>query len=196
MATITVVNHMSLDGVMPAPAGADEDRRGGFEHGGWAVANADEVMIREMTKGSASGRGSLLLGRRTYEHMAANWPHAPADNPFTQAINAQRKYVASRTLSAPLEWNAQLLEGDAAEAVAALKRDLDENLTVLGSGELVEALMPHGLIDGWVLQIHPIVLGTGRRLFPARGTLASLRLLDSVTTTTGVIIARYEPKAA
>jgi dihydrofolate reductase len=195
MARITVVNHVTLDGVMQAPAGADEDRRGGFEHGGWAVANTDEVMIREMRKGMSGGPGSLLLGRRTYEHMAANWPHAPADNPFTKTINAQRKYVASRTLSEPLEWNAQLLVGDAADAVGALKRDLDENLVVLGSGELVQTLLGAGLIDAWVLQIHPLVLGTGRRLFPEGGAFASLRLVESVPTPTGVLIARYEPAA-
>jgi dihydrofolate reductase len=195
MGRLTVVNHVTLDGVMQAPAGPDEDRRGGFAHGGWGAANTDEVMMREMTKGLGSGPGSLLLGRRTYEQMAAYWPHAPADNPYTKSINAQRKYVASRTLRAPLEWNAHLLEGDIVTAVAALKRDVDDALTVLGSGELVQSLMPHDLIDAYVLQIHPLVLGTGRRLFPDDGAFASLRLVDSVPTTTGVIIARYEPKA-
>ena len=118
---LVVTNHVTLDGVMQAPAGADEDPRGGFEHGGWAAANADEVMGSAMGERMSRG-GALLFGRRTYEKMAAFWPHQPADNPYAKAINEPEKYVASRTLEEPLAWdNATLLEGDAADAVAALK---------------------------------------------------------------------------
>jgi dihydrofolate reductase len=177
---------------MQSPAGADEDTRGGFEHGGWAAANADEVMGRVMGE-RMSGGGALLFGRRTYEKMAAFWPHQPADNPYAKAINEPDKYVASRTLQEPLAWdNATLLEGDAADAVAALKEQPSGSLSVLGSGDLLQSLMRRDLVDRWVLLIHPLVLGTGLRLFPDGGAPARMRLTDSVTTTTGVVIATYE----
>ena len=183
---LVVTNHVTLDGVMQSPAGADEDTRGGFEHGGWAAANADEVMGRVMGE-RMSGGGALLFGRRTYEKMAAFWPHQPADNPYAKAINEPDKYVASRTLEEPLAWdNATLLEGDAADAVAALKEQPGGSLSVLGSGDLLQSLMRRDLVDRWVLLIHPLVLGTGRRLFPDGGAPARMRLTDSITTTTGV----------
>jgi len=169
---LVVTNHVTLDGVMQAPAGADEDPRGGFEHGGWAAANADEVMAKAMGEGMARG-GALLFGRRTYEKMAAFWPHQPADNPYAKVINERDKYVASRTLEQPLAWaNATLLDGDAAD--------------------LLQSLIRRDLVDRWVLLIHPLVLGTGLRLFPDGGAPARLRLTDSITTTTGVVIATYE----
>ena len=188
---LVVTNHVTLDGVMQAPAGADEDPRGGFEHGGWAAANADEVMGKAMGEGIARG-GALLFGRRTYEKMAAFWPHQPADNPYANVINGRDKYVASRTLAEPLAWaNATLLEGDAADAVAALKDQRGGSLSVLGSGDLLQSLIRRDLVDRWVLLIHPLVLGTGLRLFPDGGAPARMRLTDSVPTTTGVIIATY-----
>jgi dihydrofolate reductase len=188
---IVVINHLTLDGVMQAPGRPDEDRRGGFEHGGWATPNTDEVMGRVM--GERMQGGPLLLGRRTYEDFAGYWPKQ-RDNPYTEALNNVQKYVASTTLTEPLPWgNSTLLEGDAAEAVAALKQQPGKDITVLGSGQLVQTLMRHDLVDRYVLMIHPLVLGTGRRLFPDGGPPATLRLLDSVTTTTGVVIATYEP---
>jgi dihydrofolate reductase len=188
---LVVTNHVTLDGVMQAPMGADEDPRGGFEHGGWAAANVDEVMAGEMGKGMARG-GALLFGRRTYEHMAAYWPHQPADNPYAKVINERRKYVASRTLDGPLAWpNATVLEGDGADAVAALKEQSADSLSVLGSGDFLQSLMRRDLVDKWVLLIHPLVLGTGLRLFPDGGAPARFRLTDSITTTTGVVIATY-----
>jgi dihydrofolate reductase len=193
MRRISVTESISLDGVMQAPAMPDEDTRGGFTRGGWANAYADQVMIDYMTAG-AGGESCLLLGRRTYQTMAANWPHMPADNPFTEWINAMPKYVASTTLAAPLEWNATLLEGDAGTAVAAVKDSEGPDLTVLGSGVLVQTLRAAGLIDEYVLSIHPLLLGSGSRLFPD-GAEADLDLLDSTTTTTGVIIARFRPKS-
>jgi dihydrofolate reductase len=190
---VVVTNHVTLDGVMQAPMGADEDRRGGFEHGGWAAANVDEVMAGAMGEGMARD-GALLFGRRTYENMAAFWPHQPADNPYAKVINERQKYVASRTLEGPLAWsNATVLDGDAADAVAALKEQSAESLSVLGSGDLLQSLMRRDLVDKWVLLIHPLVLGSGRRLFPDGGAPGRFQLADTTTTTTGVIIATYRP---
>ena len=136
---------------------------------------------------------SLLLGRTTYERFADFWPKQEP-NPFTEALNRVQKYVASTTLTEPLPWaNSTLLKGDAAEAVAALKEQQEDNLVVFGSGVLVQSLMRRDLVDEYVLQLHPLVLGSGRRLFPDAGPPASFRLADSVTTTTGVIIATYQP---
>jgi dihydrofolate reductase len=191
MSRVVVVDHLTLDGVMQAPGRADEDRRGGFEHGGWAVPYGDEVMGRFM--GARMGRdGALLLGRRTYEDFAGFWPKQ-TDNPFTPVLNKARKYVASTTLQEPLSWsNSTLLQGDAADAVARLK-ERGEDLTVHGSGQLVRSLMRRNLVDEYVLTIHPLVLGSGRRLFPDDGALAALRLVEAKPTTTGVIIAVYQP---
>jgi dihydrofolate reductase len=190
MSKIVVVNHLTLDGVMQAPARPDEDPRGDFEHGGWATPNSDEVMFRALGVGTAGG-GPLLLGRRTYEDFYGYWPNQ-TDNPFTEVLNKAPKHVASATLSEPLPWsNSSLLEGDIPQAVAALKQQSDRNITMLGSGELIRSLIPHGLIDEYVLMIHPLVLGTGRRLFGEGSTPGALRLLDSVTTTKGVLIATY-----
>ena len=193
MGRVVVTNHLTLDGVMQAPGRPDEDRRNGFEHGGWAVPNNDEVMGRFL--GERMGRrGALLLGRRTYEDFYGFWPKQ-TDNPYTERLNATRKYVASNTLSEPLPWsNSLLLSGDVPNAVGELKNQ-EEGIGILGSGELVRSLLPHGLIDEYVLMIHPLVLGTGRRLFP-EGTSLGLRLVDSVTTTTGVLIATYETTPA
>jgi dihydrofolate reductase len=192
MRKLSVTENISLDGVMQAPAMPDEDTRGGFTRGGWANAYTDQVMIDYMTAG-AGGDGCLLLGRMTYQTMAANWPHMPADNPFTNWINAMPKYVASTTLTPPLEWNATLLEGDVADAVAAVKDSDGPDLNVLGSGVLVQTLRAHGLIDEYLISIYPLLLGSGTRLFP-NGSTADLDLVDSTTTTTGVIIARFRPK--
>jgi dihydrofolate reductase len=193
MSRVVVTNFLTLDGVMQAPAGPDEDRRDGFEHGGWGPPYADSVLGSEMGKRMAKG-GALLFGRRTYEQMFSFWPHQPDDNPYAAVINSRQKYVASRTLKAPLEWkNATLLEGDAADAVAKLKEQPGQDLGALGSGELVQSLMRRNFIDEYVLLIHPLVLGAGRRMFPDGGAPATLRLVDTATTTTGVIIATYEP---
>jgi len=191
MSKIVVTNHLTLDGVMQAPAGPDEDRRGGFEHGGWATPNNDEVMGRVMGEGMSQG-GALLLGRWTYEAFYAFWPYQK-DNPYTEVLNNSQKYVASTTLTEPLPWmNSTLLEGDLGEAVTRLKEQPGKDIVVLGSGELIQSLMRQNLIDEYLLLIHPVVLGSGRRLFPDGSPPANLRLVDSVTTTTGVVIARYE----
>jgi dihydrofolate reductase len=192
MRELIVQSFVTLDGVMQAPGRADEDTRDGFEHGGWGAPYGDEVMGRVMGERMARP-GALLLGRRTYEDFASYWPKQ-TDNPFTPLLNERVKYVASTTLKEPLPWvNSKLLQGDVAEAVARLKEQGDEDLAVLGSGELARSLMGHDLVDEYLLSIHPLVLGSGRRLFSEDASTAALRLVDSTTTTTGVIIATYQP---
>jgi dihydrofolate reductase len=194
MAKIVVTNNISLDGVMQAPARPDEDTRDGFDRGGWAVPYNDAVMGAKMAEGMARP-GSLLLGRRTYEDFFRVWPNR-SDNPFTEVLDNTQKYVASRTLREPLPWqNSTLLEGDAADAVSELKVRLSGDLGILGSGDLIQSLRQRRLIDTYVLLIYPLVLGSGRRLFPDGATPEELRLTDSVTTTTGVVIATYEVAA-
>lgn len=189
---ITVFNSLTLDGVIQGPGSPDEDTRGGFTKGGWAHRYHDPVMMEVAGEGMAKG-GPILFGRRTYEQFHSFWPNQPDDNPFTQVLNNATKYVASRTLEEPLPWqNSVLLRGDAVQAVSELKEQPGEDAVILGSGELIRALMPHGLIDSYTLQIHPLVLGSGQRLFPD-GFDANLQLVNSVPTTTGVIIATYEP---
>jgi dihydrofolate reductase len=193
MSRLVVNENLSLDGVMQAPAGPDEDPRGGFERGGWAAPYFDQVMADVAAEGMAKD-GAILFGRRTFEQFASFWPTQPDDNPFAAVLNNRQKYVASRTLEEPLSWrNSTLLEGDAMEAVAKLKQQPDNDLVVLGSGELVQSLMRANLVDEYVLLIFPLVLGSGRRLFTDGGASAALRLVDSKTTTTGVVIATYQP---
>ncbi len=187
MSKVVVFMNLTLDGVMQAPGRPDEDRRGGFEHGGWAMPYA----TMEAAEESMAYTGALLLGRRTYEDFYTVWPNR-TDNPFTAVLNNTQKYVASTTLEEPLSWiNSTLLKGDATEAVARLKEEPGKDLVVLGSGELVQSLMRHNLVDAYVLLIHPLVLGSGRRLFPDGGAVAALRLVNTRTTTTGVVIATY-----
>jgi dihydrofolate reductase len=194
MRKVVVIEHVTLDGVMQAPGRPDEDDRDGFEHGGWAQDRADEVMGQKLGEGMARG-GPLLFGRRTYEDFFSFWPKQ-TDNPYTEVLDNAEKYVASTTLEEPLPWNnSTLLAGDAADAVAELKQQPGKDFGVLGSGQLVQSLMRRNLVDEFLLMIHPLVFGTGRRLFPDGGPLAALRLVDSVTTTTGVVIATYEATA-
>jgi dihydrofolate reductase len=193
MSNVVVFTSLTLDGVMQAPGRPDEDRRGGFERGGWAAPFADPV-LGSMAGESMTNTGGLLLGRRTYEDFYGFWPNQPEPNPFTEVLNNTQKYVASSTLEEPLAWsNSTLLKGDAAEAVATLKEQQDKDLVVLGSGELARSLMRRNLVDEYVLLIHPLVLGSGRRLFTDGGAFAALRLVDTKTSTTGVVIATYQP---
>jgi dihydrofolate reductase len=155
MGKIVVFESVTLDGVMQAPARPDEDRREGFAYGGWATPYADETMGR-MAGGGMPNIGALLLGRRTYEDFYAVWPNR-TDNPFTPALNNAQKYVASTTLKEPLPWvNSTLLKGDVPAAVAELKAQLGKDILVLGSGELVQTLRKHNLVDQYVLLIHPL----------------------------------------
>jgi dihydrofolate reductase len=189
MRKVIVFTNLTLDGVMQAPAEPDEDRRGGFEHGGWAAPYNAMVQAGE----SMANIGALLLGRRTYENFYAVWPKRK-DSPFSALLDNIQKYVASTTLSEPLAWiNSTLLKGNAAEAVARLKQEPGKDLVVMGSGELAQSLMRGNLIDEYVLLIHPLVLGSGRRLFPDGGAPAAFRLVGIKTTPNGVVIATYQP---
>ena len=191
MGKVIVIEHLTLDGVMQAPGHPEEDPRDGFRHGGWANRRQDPAM-QEAMGARMSSAWSLLAGRTTYERFADYWPKQER-NPFTEALNSVQKYVASTTLSEPLPWqNSTLLQGDATHAVARLKEELDENLVVFGSGVLVRSLMPSDLVDELLLMTHPLVLGSGRRLFSNSGSKPSAFLLvDSATTAAGVIIATY-----
>ncbi|HET9203110.1 MAG TPA: dihydrofolate reductase family protein [Acidimicrobiia bacterium] len=194
MARLVVVEMVSLDGVMQAPGSPDEDRSGGFEHGGWAMPYFDEVAGEEAGRSMAE-TGAFLFGRKTYEIMAAYWPNQPHDDMFSQVLNSLPKYVASTTLAEPLAWSgSSLLKGDVAEAVAALKEEQVGNIVVLGSGRLARTLMEHDLVDEYGLTIHPLLLGPGKRLFDEVGGMRTLRLVDSKATTTGVILATYRPE--
>jgi dihydrofolate reductase len=195
MRKVIVNEFMTLDGVVQAPGGADEDTSGGFEHGGWHMAYMDEVAQKEVLEG-INEAGGFLLGRRTYEIFAAYWPNAPDEEQvIAEPLNTKRKYVASRTLSEPLEWqNSTLLEGDVAEAVPALKQeDGDGDLHVIGSSELVRELIANDLVDELRVMIDPLVVGGGKRVFNDDGALRSWRLVDSQVTTTGAILATYAP---
>ena len=191
MRTLVINTFLTADGVMQAPGGPEEDRTGGFTHGGWSVTYWDDQMMQRM--GEVMGKPfDLLLGRRTYEIFAAHWPHAPEDDPAAQVLNQARKYVASRTL-AEVTWNnSALIQGDVAEQVAQLKGQDGPEIQVHGSGNLIQTLMRRDLVDRYQLWIFPLVLGTGKRLF-ADGTVpAGLRLTDVNTSGTGVVMAVYE----
>ena len=196
MSRIVAVESLSLDGVMQAPGRAGEDTRGGFAHGGWAAPFKDAVMGKAMMQGMAQA-GPLLFGRRTYEDFFSVWPHR-TDNPYTAVLNNSQKYVASTTLAEPLPWqNSTLLDRDAVGAVGRLKQQLAKDIVVLGSGELVRSLLQARLVDELILLIHPILLGSGRRLFPAAdgAERADLTLAGTRTTGTGVVVATYRAGA-
>ena len=198
MGRIVVMNHLTLDGVMQAPGRPDEDTRGGFAEGGWAsrYAAAGDAAGQAMGERMAAGGGlaGWLFGRRTYDDLLAQWNSE--GGPFKDALNQAPKYVVSTTLTEPLPWpNSTLLRGDIPEAVRTLKAQASGVLGIMGSGELIKALLPADVIDEYLLMIHPLVLGTGRRLFPEQMKL-SLRLTGSVTSSAGVVIATYEPEKA
>src|SRR5947207_2179894 len=153
MGKIVVFNSVTLDGVMQSPARPDEDTRDGFQHGGWAVAGANDEVTAEASAGMRTTR-ALLLGRRTYEDFFQVWPNR-TDNPYTDVLNNSQKYVASSTLREPLPWqNSTLVSGDVPAAVEKIKAEPGGDIVILGSGELIRSLLPHGLIDRFVLLIH------------------------------------------
>jgi dihydrofolate reductase len=192
MRKITANVSLTLDGVMQAPGRPEEDLRGGFQHGGWALPYYDPVMAADAAEGIAKAP-DLLFGRRTYQDFYTVWPNR-TDNPFTDVLNNAQKFVASTTLREPLPWaNSVLLKGDAAKTVAALKQEPGPDLVILGCGDLLQTLMRHDLVDEYVLNIHPLVLGAGARLFRDGAAFARLRLVDSKTTSTGVVMATYRP---
>jgi dihydrofolate reductase len=177
---------------MQAPGAPDEDRSGGFDQGGWQLQYFDDA-FGEFVDASFQRAGSLLLGRNTYDIFAAYWPTA-TDDSIADTMNGLRKYVASHTLSEPLSWqNSTLLKGDAADAVARLKESEQKDLLVFGSGQLVQTLIEKGLVDEFRLAIHPIVIGKGKRLFRDESVRGKLRLTDSRTSSTGVLLLTYVP---
>jgi dihydrofolate reductase len=192
MRKVIVNEFVSLDGVAQAPGAADEDTTGGFKHGGWHMRYLDELARQRILEGIV-GAGGFLLGRRTYEIFAAYWPNAPEEEQvIAEPLNTKPKYVASTTLTDPLEWqNSTLLRGDVAEAVAALKQGDGADLHVIGSTQLVQTLIGHDLVDEFRVMIDPLVLGGGKRIFRDDGALRPLRLVDSQVTTTGAILATY-----
>jgi len=191
---VIVNEFMSLDGVVQAPGGADEDTSGGFVHGGWHLGYFDERSQGWVLEGIVEA-GGFLLGRRTYEIFAAYWPNAPEEEQvLAEPLNTKPKYVASTTLTEPLAWQGStLLEGDVAEAVVALKEEGGADLHVIGSAELVRTLIERGLVDELRLMIDPLVLGGGKRVFRDDGTLRPLRLVEGEVTSTGAILATYAP---
>jgi dihydrofolate reductase len=193
MPRIVVSEFLTLDGVMQAPGDPTEDRSGGFEHGGWQLAYFDEVFGNTLMEAFAAS-GGLLLGRTTYEIFAAHWPKQPADDPFAEMMNGLQKYVVSTTLTEPLAWeNSTLIKSDVAGEVAKLREGSGKEIQVIGSGELVQTLIQDDLVDAYRLMIHPLVLGTGKRLFRDGTPPTKVRLVDSKPTTTGVLILTYEP---
>jgi len=191
MRKLIVQSFLTLDGVMQAPGGPGEDDSGGFAHGGWSVNYWDEQMGQVMER-ATSTPFAMVLGRKTYDIMAAHWPHA-SDDEGAKTFNDATKYVASRS-DPTLEWNnSVLIDGDAAEGIAALKKEDGPELQVHGSGNLIQTLLRHNLVDQYRLWIFPVVIGSGKRLF-ADGTIPSaLKLVDSEVSTTGVVIGSYEP---
>jgi len=194
MRKVIVNEWMSLDGVVQAPGAADEDTSGGFEHGGWHLRYFDDLSQNWVVQGYAEA-GGFLFGRRTYESLAAYWPNASEEEQvIAEPLNTLPKYVASRTLSEPLEWQSStVLHGDVAQAVAALKQEDGGDLHVIGSTELVRTLIEADLVDEFRVMIDPLVVGGGKRIFRDDGALRPLRLLDSKVTTTGAILATYAP---
>jgi dihydrofolate reductase len=195
MARIVVMNHVTLDGVMQGPGRPDEDTRGGFTQGGWGQrsAMAGDATGQAMSERMAAGGGlaGWLFGRHTYEELLGTWN--ARGGPFKEALNNSPKFVVSTTLQEPLPWpNSTLLRGDIANAVRALKAQSRGVLAIMGSGVLIASLMAADLIDEYLLMIHPLVLGNGRRLFPDK-VHVPMHLTASDTTPTGVVIASYEP---
>ncbi len=193
MARVVVSEFLSVDGVMQAPGGPDEDRTGGFEHGGWQMRFDDEIG-QKIVMGGLQEAGGFLLGRRTFDIFAAYWPKQPDDDPIAALINPKPKYVASRTLQNPLEWNNSVVLGpDLASEVGRLRGEPGGDLLVIGSGGLVQTLARDGLVDAYQLMVHPLLLGTGKRLFRDGLGKQALRLEGSRTTPTGIVILEYEP---
>jgi dihydrofolate reductase len=191
MRKLVVGTFVTLEGVMQAPGGPDEDREGGFAHGGWSVNYWDEQMGTVITETTLRA-GALLLGRKTYDIFAAHWPKVGGDDPIAAKLNSMPKYVASRTRDR-VEWNnSTLIRGDVAEEIRKLKAQDGGEIQVTGSGDLIQTLLEHDLVDEFNIWVFPLVLGTGKRLFGG-GTLPSgLKLVDTTVFGTGVVVHRYE----
>lgn len=186
---------VSLDGVMQAPGGPEEDPTGGFAYGGWMFNYGDEGM--DISASGFDGKDrDVVLGRKTYEIFEAYWPYQPAENPIAKTLNAARKYVASRTLKA-LQWqNSILLGEDIVQAIVALKAQPGHDLQIIGSSNLIQSLQAASLIEEYNVWTYPLVLGRGKRLFEATATPSALRLVSTNVSTTGVVMSRYVPAAS
>jgi dihydrofolate reductase len=197
MRKLGVVEFVTLDGVMQGLGGPDEDREGGFDWGGWSGPYGDEVLAKHAGQGIGQ-TSAYLFGRKTYEHMAAHWPHESADNPVAASLNDTSKYVVTRTLrQQDLDWeNSHVIDTDIVGAIQSLKAEGDGFITVLGSGVLVQTLIGSGLIDTYRIMVHPLVLGTGKRLFREYPQPLRLRLTECTPTTTGVLLLTYEREPA
>jgi len=191
MRKLIVLSFVTLDGVVQAPGGPEEDPTGGFKYGGWTVGYWDEFLGAVMDEQMA-GPFELVLGRKTYEIFASYWPYVKGDDPMADGLNRARKYVASRTLE-KLDWNnSVLIRGEVAEEIKKLKQEDGPQLHIHGSGNLIQTLLKHYLIDEFRLKIFPLTLGTGKRLFGDGTIPAAFRLVDSRTSSKGVIVATYE----
>ncbi len=189
MRKLKVTTFLTLDGVMQAPGGPEEDGAGGFAHGGWSFGYWDDMVDEEMTDFMGMPF-DLLLGRRTYEIFNAFWPKST--DPGAEVLNSARKHVASRTLKS-VDWNnSMLIKGDVAKYVADLKNSTGPEIQVHGSGDLIQTLLKHDLIDEFHLMTFPVVLGSGKRLFANGAMPAGLKVKDVKTSGTGVVIATYE----
>ncbi len=183
---------VSLDGVMQAPGGPEEDSTQGFSLGGWTFTYWDEVMGQSMSGFDGNDR-ELVLGRKTYEIFASYWPQQPEDHPIARTFNAARKHVASRTLKS-LQWtNSSLLGGDIVSAINALKGQPGHDLQIIGSGNMIQTLQAASLIDEYNVWTFPVVLGRGKRLFESDARPCALRLVASKVSTTGVVMSTYVP---
>jgi dihydrofolate reductase len=191
MRKLIVLSFITLDGVMQAPGGPEEDPTGDFKYGGWTVGYWDDFLGGVMDEQMANPF-DLLLGRKTYEIFAAYWPYVKSDDPIAGKLNSTKKYVASTTLR-KLDWsNSTLIKGDLVQEVKKLKQENGPELQIHGSGNLIQTLLQNDLIDEFRLKIFPITLGMGKRLFGDGTIPASFKLVDSRTSTTGVIVVTYE----
>jgi len=189
---VLVVNHITLDGVLQGPGRPDEDTRHDFEHGGWAKPGASDPAIGAALRERMGEGFSWLFGRRSYEGMLSHWNAVGGS--FKDGLNEKMKYVATSNPELELPWpNSALLSGDVPGAVAALREQPGGSLVIMGSGRLIRSLLPHGLVDELFLMIHPVVLGSGERLFGPSHDWIPLTLADIATTSTGVILATYRP---
>jgi dihydrofolate reductase len=195
MGSLLAVEFVTLDGVMQGYGSPDEDRDGGFAHGGWGAPYLDHGQPDEGPDGLRT-TSAYLFGRRTYEKMVAFWPHQPDANPMAAHLNGSPKYVVSSTLSDPTWSHTTVVAGDLASTVGSLKRRHDGDIVVLGSWNLLEALITHDLLDGYRLFVHPLLLGTGKRLFRPLPVPQRLRLLDTQTSPSGVVMLAYARASA
>ncbi|MFD0776060.1 dihydrofolate reductase family protein [Streptomonospora algeriensis] len=195
---IVLTDFISLDGVVQAPGGAEEDTDGGFAHGGWSAPYFDMEAMGAFIDGGMENAEGLLFGRRTWRVMADAWPERAGEDPFADRMNALPKHVASRTLTpADMEWNSTLLPADDVfGAVDRLRKEGEGDIHVWGSSDFARQLVAHGLVDEYRMMIEPILLGGGKRLFPADGRARPLRLVSTTTAATGVLMCVYRPTDA